>query len=183
MRWLRLLSHQQRQTLLMILLGLATGVEFLENIMFVFASSHIIGGIDADPRSFALVQAAYAVGSMLMILTQHWLARRFGYRYYLTGSLLLFMAGTLAAATSTGLTQMVGARFVQGVGGGALFTSCRILVNMMFSQTDRCGLRASSCSASSALRRWAPPSPRSWSIEVSGRTSSMACCRLRHLPR
>jgi hypothetical protein len=71
MRWLRLLSHQQRQTLLMILLGLATGVEFLENIMFVFASSHIIGGIDADPRSFALVQAAYAVGSMLMILTQH----------------------------------------------------------------------------------------------------------------
>ncbi|HBD32287.1 MAG TPA: MFS transporter, partial [Cupriavidus sp.] len=137
MRWLRLLSHQQRQTLLMILLGLATGVEFLENIMFVFASSHIIGGIDADPRSFALVQAAYAVGSMLMILTQHWLARRFGYRYYLTGSLLLFMAGTLAAATSTGLTQMVGARFVQGVGGGALFTSCRILVNMMFSQTDR----------------------------------------------
>ena len=48
MRWLRLLSHQQRQTLLMILLGLATGVEFLENIMFVFASSHIIGGIDGD---------------------------------------------------------------------------------------------------------------------------------------
>ncbi|MGO4306975.1 MFS transporter [Cupriavidus sp. RAF12] len=137
MRWLRLLSHPQRQTLLMMLLALATGVEFLENIMFVFASSHIVGGINADPRSFALVQAAYAVGSMLMILKQQWLARRFGYRYYLTGSLLLFMAGTLAAATSTGLPQMVGARFVQGVGGGALFTSCRILVNLMFGPADR----------------------------------------------
>ena len=133
----RLLSRPQRQTLLMMLLALATGVEFLENIMFVFASSHIVGGIDADPRSFALVQAAYAVGSMLMILKQQWLAQRFGYRYYLTGSLLLFMAGTLGAATSTGLAQMVAARFVQGVGGGALFTSCRILVNLMFGPADR----------------------------------------------
>lgn len=137
MRWLRLLSHQQRQTLVMMLLGLTTGVEFLENIMFVFASSHIVGGIDADPRSFALVQAAYAVGSMMMILKQQWLAQRFGYRYYLTGSLMLFMAGTLMAATSTGLPQMVGARFMQGVGGGALFTSCRILVNLMFGPADR----------------------------------------------
>lgn len=37
LRWLRLLSRQQRQTLVMMLLGLTTGVEFLENIMFVFA--------------------------------------------------------------------------------------------------------------------------------------------------
>lgn len=136
-RWLRLFSHRQRQTLLMMLLALATSVEFLENIMFVFASSHIVGGIDADPRSFALVQAAYAVGSMLMILKQQWLSQRFGYRYYLTGALLLFMAGTLAAATSPSLPQMVVARFVQGFGGGALFTSCRILVNVMFGPADR----------------------------------------------
>jgi len=137
LRWLRLLSHRQRQTLLMLLLALATSVEFLENIMFVFASSHIVGGVDADPRSFALVQAAYAVGSMLMILKQQWLAQRFGYRYYLTGALMIFMAGTLAAATSHSLPQLVGARFVQGVGGGALFTSCRILVNVMFAPADR----------------------------------------------
>ncbi len=136
-RWLRLLGHRQRQTLVMLLLALATSVEFLENIMFVFASSHIVGGIGADPRGFALVQAAYAVGSMLMILKQQWLAQRFGYRYYLTGALLLFMAGTFAAATSHSLPQMVAARFVQGVGGGALFTSCRILINVMFGPTDR----------------------------------------------
>ena len=137
MRWLRWLSRRQRQTLLMVLLALTTGVEFLENIMFVFASSHIVGGLDADPRSFALVQAAYAVGSMLMILKQQWLSRRFGYRHYLTGALLLFMAGTVVAATSHALPQMVVARFIQGLGGGALFTSCRILVNVLFGPTER----------------------------------------------
>ncbi|AOY95248.1 MFS transporter [Cupriavidus sp. USMAA2-4] len=136
-RWLRLLSHRQRQTLVMMLLALATAVEFLENIMFVFASSHIVGGVDADPRGFALVQGGYAVGGMLMILKQQWLARRFGYRYYMTGALLLFIAGTLAAATSHNLAQLVAARFVQGVGGGSLFTSCRILIVAMFGAADR----------------------------------------------
>lgn len=131
------LTHRRRQTLLMILLGLATGVEFLENIMFVFASTHIVGGINADPRSFALVQAAYAIGSMLMILKQNWFARRFGYRRYLTGALLVFIAGTIGAGTSVSLPQMVMARFVQGFGGGALFTSCRILVNVLFGAADR----------------------------------------------
>ncbi|MBO4122448.1 MFS transporter [Cupriavidus gilardii] len=134
---LRLLGHRQRQTLLMLLLALATAVEFLENIMFVFAASHIVGGIDGDPRSFALVQAAYAVGSMLTILKQPWLAHRFGYRRYLTGALLLFIVGALAAAGSHSVTQLAAARLLQGLGGGALFTSCRILVNLMFSPADR----------------------------------------------
>lgn len=133
----QLLGHRQRQTLLMLLLALATAVEFLENIMFVFAASHIVGGIDGDPRSFALVQAAYAVGSMLTILKQPWLAQRFGYRRYLTGALLLFIAGALAAAASHSVTQLAAARLLQGLGGGALFTSCRILVNLMFSPADR----------------------------------------------
>lgn len=137
MRQSRWLTHRQRQTLLMILLGLATGVEFLENIMFVFASTHIVGGIHADERSFALVQAAYAVGSMLMILKQNWFARRFGYRRYLTAALLVFIAGTIGAGSSTSLAQMLVARFVQGFGGGALFTSCRILVNVLFGAADR----------------------------------------------
>ncbi|MGT2489936.1 hypothetical protein ACU4GD_03850 [Cupriavidus basilensis] len=42
----------------MLLLALPRQWNSLENIMFVFASSHIVGGVDADPRSFALVQAA-----------------------------------------------------------------------------------------------------------------------------
>ena len=77
------------------------------------------------------------MGGMLMILKQQWLARRFGYRYYMTGALLLFIAGTLAAATSHNLAQLVAARFVQGVGGGSLFTSCRILIVAMFGAADR----------------------------------------------
>lgn len=129
--------HDDRKRLLMALLGLVVGIEFLENGMFVFASSHIVGGIDAAPREFAQVQAAYAVGSMLMIVLQQWLSRHFGYRRYLAGAIALFMAGALASASAGDLAGLTAARFVQGVGGGALFTSSRILVPMLFGPADR----------------------------------------------
>lgn len=126
-----------KKRLLMLLLGAVVGLEFLENGMFVFAASHIVGGIDAAPREFAQVQALYAIGSMLMIVNQQSLSRRFGYRRYLTGSLLLFMLGAVASALSQGLLSLSLARLVQGVGGGALFTSSRILVLMLFGAKDR----------------------------------------------
>ena len=129
--------HAARKRLLMILLGALVGLEFLENGMFVFAASHIVGGIDAAPREFAQVQAAYAVGSMLMIVLQQSFARHFGYRRYLCGALALFMAGAAASAASEGLAALTAARLVQGFGGGALFTSARVLVNMLFPAAER----------------------------------------------
>ncbi|OWT60134.1 MFS transporter [Candidimonas nitroreducens] len=132
-----LLTHGQRQYCIMVTLALAVSVEFLENIMFVFSAGHIMGGIDADPRGFALAQSAYAIGSMLMIVKQQWLARRYGYRRYLAASLLVFSLGTWYAAASTSLSMLVTARLVQGVGGGALFTSSRVLIPLMFAPADR----------------------------------------------
>jgi len=133
----RYLTRAQRRSWAMILLALIVSVEFFENIVFVFSASHIMGGIDADQRSFALVQSAYAIGSMLMIVKQQWLARQFGYRHYLTAALSVFIAGTLMAASSTGLTELTTARFIQGVGGGALFTSSRVLILLMFTPEHR----------------------------------------------
>jgi len=129
--------HADRKQLLMLLLGLIVGVEFLENGMFVFAASHIVGGMDAAPREFAQVQAAYAIGSMTMIVLQQWLSRHFGYRRYLSAALGLFMLGGLACAGAQTLPMLTLARLLQGFGGGALFTSCRVLVPMLFGPRDR----------------------------------------------
>ncbi|WP_298433146.1 MFS transporter [Ottowia sp.] len=126
-----------RQRALMLLLALLVGLDFLENGMFVFAASHIAGGVDAGPREFAQAQAIYAMGTMLTIAAQQWLTRHFGYRRYLAGSLLLFMAGALAAARADSVGALGAARAVQGLGAGALFTSSRILVQMSFAPAQR----------------------------------------------
>ncbi len=125
--------HQRKQRLLMWLLGALVGMEFLENGMFVFGSSYILGGMGVAPREFAQVQAAYAIGSMLMIALQQWLTRHFGYRHYLLIALLLYGAGDLASANADNLAQLTTARLVQGMGGGAFFISTRVLIPMLFS--------------------------------------------------
>ncbi len=72
-----------------------------------------------------------------MIVLQQWLSRHFGYRRYLTAALGLFIVGSLISAASNDLPTLTLARLVQGFGGGALFTSCRILVLMLFGPKDR----------------------------------------------
>ena len=135
-RW-RQWGHREKQHLLMLLLGGLVSMEFLENGMFVFGSSHILGGIGAAPREFAQVQAAYAVGSMLMIALQQWLSRHFGYRNYLLLALLLFGIGDVASASASSLGQITAARLVQGMGGGAFFISTRVLIPLMFGVQQR----------------------------------------------
>lgn len=135
-RWQHFL-HREKQLLLMWLLGALVGMEFLENGMFVFASSHILGGIGVAPREFAQVQAAYAIGSMLMIAMQQWLSRHFGYRHYLLVALLLYALGDLASANANNLAELTTARLVQGLGGGAFFISTRVLIPMLFSPSLR----------------------------------------------
>lgn len=133
----RLFVRMVKQRSLMFLLGLLTALEFFENAMFVFGASHIMGGISAAPREFAQIQAAYAVGSMLMIVNQQWLTRYFAYRGYLIVSLTLFVLGALGCSYSTSLGTFMISRFVQGFGGGALFISSRVLINLLFAPQAR----------------------------------------------
>ena len=135
-RWQQFM-HREKQLLLMWLLAALVGMEFLENAMFVFGSSHILGGIGVAPREFAQVQAAYAIGSMLMIALQQWLARHFGYRRYLLIALLLYGLGDLASASANNLAELTTARLVQGMGGGAFFISTRVLIPMLFPPRSR----------------------------------------------
>ena len=130
-------GHARRREWLMSLLGALTGIEFLENARFVFAVTPIMQGVGSPPQAVVQVQAAYAIACMLVLVKQHWLADQLGYRRYLCGALTLFVAGALACAFSTTLDGLTAARFVQGLGGGALFTSSRVLVNLSFPPAER----------------------------------------------
>lgn len=136
-RGLSLLGHRERKHWLMSLLGLITGIKFFENVMFVFGAAHVMGGLDAAPGEFVRVQAAYAVGSLLAIVLQQRLSQHLGYRRYLGAALTLFTLGLLGCAQSQSLGQMTVSRLIQGAGGGAFFTSCRILVPLLFTPADR----------------------------------------------
>lgn len=131
------LLHRHRQHLTIALIGGLVGIEFLENGMFVFAAAPILAALHAAPQDFALVQMAYAVGNMLMVVLQQWMTRHFGYRRYLLLALLLFGLGDIGCAIANNLPSLVAARMLQGMGGGAFFLSTRVLIPVLFSVERR----------------------------------------------
>jgi DHA2 family multidrug resistance protein len=68
---------------------------------------------------------------------QQWLSRHFGYRRYLAGALALFTLGTFAASQVGSPAGLTLARAIQGLGSGALFTSSRVLVQILFAPAQR----------------------------------------------
>lgn len=119
------------------LLPLLAATEFIENGSMWIATGHMARGLDAAPAGFASVLAAFTTGSLLMVAMQQHLARRLGYRRYLLWALGLFQLGALASLWAGSVHLLAGARLVQGLGAGALFTSGRVLVVCLFAPAER----------------------------------------------
>lgn len=134
--------HQRRKWLLSLLLPWLAATELIENSSFLFSASHVAHGLGAGATAFAWVLAAFATGSMLMVALQQSLVRHVGYRRYLLWALALFQLGALGSLWASSLwprsvSALVVARAVQGLGAGALFTSGRILVPLLFAPAER----------------------------------------------
>ena len=64
----------------------------------------------------------YGLSQGLLQLPCGWLSDRFGRKPVIAAGLLLFVAGSLLAATATTITMMIAARAVQGMGAIAAVT-------------------------------------------------------------
>ena len=76
----------------------------------------------------AWVSTGYAMANVTIIPLSGWLQRRFGFRNYFAGSLLMFTAASALCALAWNLPSLVVFRILQGIGGGAIIpTSQNIL--------------------------------------------------------
>jgi hypothetical protein len=53
-------------------LAVVTGLDYFDNSIFSFFTSHIAGGINASPDELVWASSAYAVAAVLGILQQQW---------------------------------------------------------------------------------------------------------------
>ncbi|MBN6207243.1 MFS transporter [Ralstonia flatus] len=109
-------------------IGLATGVDYMSNLMFSIAGPHIEGGVLASQDVYLWAVTAYAAAASLAILVMGRLADHMTYRRHTLLSLLVFIAGTLMCAAAEGGTMLIVGRAVQGFGGGPMLSTSRIFV-------------------------------------------------------
>ncbi|MBL8569942.1 MAG: multidrug transporter subunit MdtD [Phreatobacter sp.] len=81
-----------------------------------------------SPLNMHSVVIAYSLTMAMLIPASGWLADRFGTRKVFLGAIVLFVAGSLACASSQTLMQLVAARVVQGAGGAMLLPVGRLVV-------------------------------------------------------
>ncbi|MBV4485319.1 MFS transporter [Pseudomonas sp. SWRI153] len=93
--------------------------------------------LHVSSASVAWVANAYILGLTLIIPVSTWLAGRFGSRGILTASMLLFTASVWLCGQADSFHELVGWRFLQGIGGGLLIPVGQALMFNLFQGEQR----------------------------------------------
>ena len=124
-------------------IAVLTAIEFLQLSMTAFAAGPIMGELGLTPEDFSLIAAVYASVAILMISMQRWLVERLGGRLVIHCAAAISMLGSVLCATSTGFGSFLLGRIVMAIGGGALFTSARMIIHHLLAGPRRfTGIRA-----------------------------------------
>src|SRR5690348_7011110 len=120
-----------------------TAIEFLQLSMTAFAAHPIMGELGLSPEDFSLIAAVYASVAVLMISMQRWLVEWIGGRRFICISTAVSALGSALCATSHDYRSFLIGRIVMAVGGGALFTSARMVIHHLMPGKGRfIGIRA-----------------------------------------
>jgi len=74
------------------------------------------------------VSTGYMMANIVVIPMTGWFQRRFGYRRYFAGSVVLFTVASALCGCSWNLTSLVLFRALQGLGGGAIIPTAQAIL-------------------------------------------------------
>lgn len=113
-----------------------TFVVLLDATVINVALPAMAADLNAD-KGIEWVVTSYLVAVAVAQLLTGWLADRFGQRAVYMGSLAVFGLGSLLATVAGSLNLLVGARVVQGLGGGAIIPIGMAIVYEMYPVEQR----------------------------------------------
>ncbi|EAR57484.1 drug transporter, putative [Photobacterium sp. SKA34] len=105
--------------------------------MSAIALPSIANTFNTGTANVAWVANSYILGMTLVIPMSTWLASRYSSRNVLSFSMALFGCSVFFCGLSTSLYQLIGWRFIQGVGGGLMIPVGQSLTFSLFQQKQR----------------------------------------------
>src|SRR4051794_39243684 len=116
---------------------LASVLELVDTSIVNVAIPHMMGNLGATLDEVAWVSTGYIVANVIVLPLTSWLSDRFGRRNYYTGSIVLFTVASFFCGNAHSLETLVGARVVQGIGGGALISTAQAIIFDVFPLEER----------------------------------------------
>lgn len=92
------------------------------------ALSDIRASFGTPLDEIAWVSTGYAMANVTVIPISGWLQRRFGYKLYFAGSILIFTGASALCGLAWNLPSLVFFRVLQGMGGGAIIPTSQAIL-------------------------------------------------------
>ncbi|MCM3660649.1 DHA2 family efflux MFS transporter permease subunit [Georgenia satyanarayanai] len=121
----------------LVVLAVALSMVVIDGTIVAVSIPDIVADLGLDLSTAQWVTASYAVVLAALLLTAGRLGDRLGRRRLLVAGVLLFLVGSLVAATAGDAGALIGGRLVQGVGAAAVLPATLSTVNATFRGRDR----------------------------------------------
>src|SRR5689334_17570153 len=96
----------------------------------------MMGNLGATLDEIAWVSTGYIVANVIILPITGWLSAFFGRRRYFAGSIAIFIISSFFCGNAHTLTELVIARIIQGLGGGALLSTSQAILYEEFPREE-----------------------------------------------
>jgi DHA2 family multidrug resistance protein len=118
--------------ILLITVIAAAIMELIDISIVNVALSHMSGNLGATLEDTSWVITAYAIANVIIIPMTSFLTTNLGRRSYYIASVAMFVFCSFMCGNSSNIWELVGFRFLQGLGGGALLSVSAAVVYELF---------------------------------------------------
>ena len=127
-----LIEHGARRYIITITVVLCTLLELIDTTVVNVATNTLMGNLGATLSEVSWVIAAYAIANVIVVPMSGFLSSFFGRKYYFAGSVAIFTFASLMCGLSGSIWTLVFWRFIQGIGGGALFATSQTILKEIY---------------------------------------------------
>jgi DHA2 family multidrug resistance protein len=123
-----LVEYGFRRVIITITAVLCALLEIVDTTIVNVALNNMRGSLGATLTDIAWVITAYAIANVIIIPMTSWLSQQFGRRNYFAVSIIIFTTASFLCGNATNIWELVGFRFLQGLGGGALLVTAQTII-------------------------------------------------------
>ncbi|MBD8553377.1 DHA2 family efflux MFS transporter permease subunit [Rhizobium sp. CFBP 8762] len=119
-----------------LILAVALFMEQMDSTVIATSLPAIAHDLGVGPITLKLALTAYMVSLAIFIPLSGWMADRFGAKKIFRLAILVFIAGSVACAVSSGLVSFILSRFLQGMGGAMMTPVARLVLVRSTKRSD-----------------------------------------------
>jgi EmrB/QacA subfamily drug resistance transporter len=119
-----------------LVVGCTLFMQTLDSTVVATALPAMARSLHENPARINIVITAYLLSLAVFIPLSAWLANKFGARSVFQAAIAIFTIGSILCGLSQSLTEIIAARFLQGLGGAMMLPVGRLLVLKTLPKTD-----------------------------------------------